>query len=77
MACGDVYKRQEEWDKQLDEETGELMNASEIAEGMEQMCIRDSSNTLRYMEDKTAQRNGSGSSVHSHSSVHRKMGKLL
>ena len=26
----------EEWDKQLDEETGELMNASEIAEGMEQ-----------------------------------------
>ena len=26
----------EEWDTQLDEETGELMNASEIAEGMEQ-----------------------------------------
>ncbi|MBQ0079821.1 MAG: division/cell wall cluster transcriptional repressor MraZ [Eubacterium sp.] len=26
----------EEWDKQLDEESGELLNASEIAEGLEQ-----------------------------------------
>ena len=31
----DVWSK-EEWDKQLDEETGELMKASEIAEGMEQ-----------------------------------------